>query len=184
MRTMIPAILTCMLCLLVSACGPALHNPAGAMPPSTTVGIDTREIEILLREHNRVRADVGVGPLSWSADLGRFAQDWADHLATTQCDLKHRPGSGKWQQRHGENLFMGTAGAYGVRDAVLAWEAEKKDYRYGDFTGTSPRPIGHYTQVIWNNSKHVGCGKALCKDLVIIACNYDPPGNFIGERPY
>ncbi|MCR5220304.1 MAG: hypothetical protein K6E31_04830 [bacterium] len=29
-----------------------------------------------------------------------------------------------------ENLFMGTAGAYGPVDAVRAWTEEKRDYDY------------------------------------------------------
>jgi len=147
-------------------------------------GIGKKDIEVLLREHNRVRADVGVGKLTWSKELNRYAQAWADHLAATTCQMKHRPHEGTWKQRYGENLFIGTAGYYSVREAVLAWESEKSDYRYGVFSGKSRKPIGHYTQVIWKGSTKVGCGQALCNGNLIVACNYDPPGNYIGEKPY
>ncbi len=147
-------------------------------------GINKNDIKVLLREHNRVRADVGVGKLAWSDKLGRYAQAWANHLAATTCRMKHRPNKGKWQQHYGENLFIGTAGFYSVREAVLAWESEKADYHYGTFTGNSRKPIGHYTQVVWKDSSKVGCGQALCKGNLIVACNYDPPGNYIGEKPY
>lgn len=147
-------------------------------------GINRKDIKVLLREHNRVRADVGLGKLTWSKELNRYAQAWANHLAATTCQMQHRPREGKWKQRYGENLFIGTAGYYSVREAVLAWESEKADYRYGVFTGKYRRPVGHYTQMIWKNSTKVGCGQALCNGNLIVACNYDPPGNYIGEKPY
>jgi pathogenesis-related protein 1 len=147
-------------------------------------GIDKKDIEVAVREHNRVREDVGVGKLTWSDDIGRYAQAWADHLAATTCQMKHRPREGKWKQRYGENLFIGTAGFYSIREAVQSWESEKADYSYGTFTGKSRKPIGHYTQIIWKNSTKLGCGQALCNGNLIVACNYDPPGNYIGQKPY
>jgi pathogenesis-related protein 1 len=98
--------------------------------------------------------------------------------------MKHRPGKGKWKQRYGENLFIGTAGFYSIREAVQSWESEKSDYSYGTFTGKSPKPVGHYTQIVWKNTTRFGCGQALCGGNLIVACNYDPPGNFIGQKPY
>ncbi len=147
-------------------------------------GIYIKDIEIVVREHNRVRADVGVGKLMWSDEIGRYAQAWADHLAATTCQMKHRPREGKWKQRYGENLFIGTAGFYSFREAVQSWESEKADYNHGTFTGKSRKPIGHYTQIIWKNSTKLGCGQALCNGNILMVCNYDPPGNYIGQKPY
>merc|ERR1711970_1279230 len=46
--------------------------------------------------------------------------------------------------------------------------------------------IGHYTAIVWAGTTHVGCGKARCPGDGgdIITCNYFPPGNYEGERPY
>jgi hypothetical protein len=41
---------------------------------------------------------------------------------------------------------------------------------------------GHFTQVVWRATTHVGCGTASCTGLVLWVCNYDPPGNV--ERGY
>lgn len=46
--------------------------------------------------------------------------------------------------------------------------------------------MGHFTQVIWTGSTKVGCGQAASlgkKGGVYTVCNYDPPGNYIGQFP-
>ena len=65
--------------------------------------IDKADIKVALEEHNRIRADVGVGKLTWSDEISNYAQSWADHLAATTCRMKHRPREGKWEQKYGEN---------------------------------------------------------------------------------
>ena len=41
--------------------------------------------------------------------------------------------------------------------------------------------VGHYTQVVWENTTHVGCGRKKCPDMIIIFCNYWPAGNRLQE---
>ena len=46
---------------------------------------------------------------------------------------------------------------------------------------------GHYTQVMWNNTQSVGCGlRTTCTGTyaTMISCNYYPPGNYVGQRPF
>ena len=43
---------------------------------------------------------------------------------------------------------------------------------------------GHFTQVVSTYSTHVGCGRARCKTAEVWVCNYAPPGNYKGVRPY
>jgi hypothetical protein len=43
---------------------------------------------------------------------------------------------------------------------------------------------GHYTQIVWRNTKSVGCAVARGKGVEVWVCNYDPPGNYAGQRPY
>jgi uncharacterized protein YkwD len=142
------------------------------------------EARQLLTVHNGVRAEVGVGPLVWSEKLAMYAQEWADRLASTSCRIEHRPHSGKWKQEHGENLFMGTARFYGVADAVAAWAKEKSAYHGETIDMSNLYAYGHYTQLVWRNTKSIGCAKVECDGNVIIVCNYDPPGNFLGQTPY
>jgi len=146
--------------------------------------LTAEEIRILINLHNKARSNVGVGPLVWSKSLAGYAQSWADHLASTSCRLEHRPHSGKWKQEYGENLFMGTTGYYGAADAVRAWESEKSLYHGESLSPSNWYPSGHYTQLVWKNTSQIGCAKAECRGNVIVVCNYDPPGNVMGQKPY
>jgi hypothetical protein len=98
--------------------------------------------------------------------------------------MEHRPYSGRWKQEHGENLFMGTAGHYGVNDAVAMWEGEKSFYDGGTLNESNAHACGHYTQLVWRTTKRFGCAKVECAGNVIVVCNYDPPGNVLGRTPY
>jgi len=142
------------------------------------------EVGQLLASHNRARAEVGIAPLQWSDVLAAYAQEWADHLASTSRRMEHRPHSGRWKQEHGENLFMGTDGYYDVADAVITWEREKLAYDGRAIDQSNVHACGHYTQLIWRNTKRIGCAKVRCAGNVIVVCNYDPPGNVIGQTPF
>ncbi|MDD3814945.1 MAG: CAP domain-containing protein [Desulfocapsaceae bacterium] len=146
--------------------------------------VSLTDAEKVVALHNKIRAEVGVGPLRWSEELAAYAQRWADHLAISGCGIEHRPRSGKWRQEYGENLFIGTASHYGTADAVMAWAKEKSNYR-GDAIRASRFPkVGHYTQIVWRDTKQIGCGTGLCRGNLIVVCNYNPPGNFLGQKPY
>jgi len=146
--------------------------------------LSLQEVQELLRLHNKVRADVGVRPVTWSKKLAIYAQEWANHVASTNCKLTHRPTSGKWKQEYGENLVMRTGGSYGVADAVKEWQSEKQYYRGQTLNPSNWYDSGHYTQMVWKNSEEMGCAKVECNGNIIVVCNYDPPGNILGQKPY
>lgn len=132
--------------------------------------------------HNKVRARLDIAPLEWSPELARFAQAWADKLARKGCRLQHRPPNGADKQRYGENIFS-MSGDTPSPDAVVdEWAAEVKDYN--PKTNRCKGVCGHYTQVVWRKSLRLGCGMATCGDTEVWVCNYDPAGNWDGERPY
>ncbi|XP_010530682.1 PREDICTED: pathogenesis-related protein 1-like [Tarenaya hassleriana] len=127
--------------------------------------------------HNTARATVGVGPVSWDDDLEAYAQSYARRQARG-CELEHSNGP------YGENLAMSTGDLTGI-EAIGLWVNEKVDYDYDSNTCRVGKVCGHYTQVVWRNSTRIGCAKMECDNGgTFITCNYDPPGNYIGERPY
>jgi pathogenesis-related protein 1 len=141
--------------------------------------MSVQDIGAISAWHNKVRKEVGVGPLKWSPKLATYAQQWSNHLAKTACQMQHRT-----EHKYGENLFQGTAGHYRAVDAAKAWESEKSLYPGGPLTESSWHPAGHYTQMVWRGTKRFGCGESYCRKTLIVACNYDPPGNVLGRSPY
>lgn len=137
--------------------------------------------------HNAVRAEVSQGgalpPLEWSCEVAAVAQAYADELARDGCPLVHSGTA------YGENLYW-SSNASTVDDVVGAWAEERACYSYGQFPDQcTPMPgqcedCGHYTQIVWRDTRRLGCGVARCGEAEVWVCNYDPPGNYLGEYPY
>jgi Cysteine-rich secretory protein family len=137
--------------------------------------------EILLA-HNQCRARVGVAPLQWSTQVATYAQDWADTLSKTG-QFNHRVGGGSG---FGENLAGGT-GDMSPTDMVNMWCDEQSKYnpQTGSCRGSDPMSCYHFTQVVWSRTTELGCGLAPHPQWgKVLVCNYNPPGNYKGERPY
>ena len=120
----------------------------------------------MLAAHNAARDRVKVRGLVWSDRLAAYAQQWANGLLASG-ELKHRRNS-----RYGENLYQVSGRRSTPREVVEAWRSE------------SLRGYNHHTQVVWKGTKEVGCAVARNTRHEIYVCNYDPPGNIVGERPY
>ncbi len=161
---------------------------------------ETGRLVGITRAHNAVRARAdnpkpspALSPLAWSDALAQIAQEYAETLADDGCRLDHsgRPG-------YGENLayFGGIPGS--AVQAVEGWAAEVQCYEFGEFMtqdACDSRCIaemystgcGHYTQIVWRDTREVGCGVASCpggQSEEIWVCNYQGPGNYLGEEPY
>ncbi|KAJ4716073.1 Pathogenesis-related protein 1 [Melia azedarach] len=131
-----------------------------------------------LNAHNAARHQVGVGPVTWDERLAAYARNYANqHIG--DCDLIHSPNC-----PYGENLAWSSGDLSGT-NAVNGWVDEMADYNYNFNTCSPGKACGHYTQVVWRNSVRVGCAKVRCKTGgTFIGCNYDPPGNYNGQKPY
>ncbi|XP_058006664.1 basic form of pathogenesis-related protein 1-like [Hevea brasiliensis] len=126
--------------------------------------------------HNAVRAEVGVGPVSWNKTVAAYAQKYANSRIEN-CELEHSYGP------YGENIAEGYGNLNGV-DAVTMWASEKPNYDYKSNSCVGDECL-HYTQIVWRNSVHLGCGRAKCKNgWWFVTCNYDPVGNIEGQYPY
>ncbi len=130
----------------------------------------------MLAAHNSVRAKLNLPPLEWSSRLAEWAADWAQTLAL-QHAFFHRP-----RNPYGENLYAVEGGLATPAKVVAAWASEASAYDYQE--NACLAPCGHYTQIVWRKTRQVGCGVARSTDRQIWVCNYAPPGNVIGQRPY
>ena len=144
----------------------------------TVLAASPHERAAFLRVHNEARAAVGVAPLQWSDKLANHAQQWANHLAQAG-KFEHRPNN-----PYGENLAAFTA-AESPEYAARLWLDEKKDYHGEKIDSRNFHKFGHYTQIVWHSTTHVGYGVARMRNgTTVVVANYEPPGNVVGEHPY
>ncbi|CAL5377555.1 unnamed protein product [Camellia sinensis] len=131
-----------------------------------------------LNAHNAARAQVGVGPMTWDNNLATYAQNYANSRMG-DCNLIHSGGP------YGENLAEGS-GSFTGTDGVNLWVGEKPYYDYNSNSCVGGQQCLHYTQVVWRNSVRLGCARVQCTNngWWFVICSYDPPGNYIGQRPY
>ena len=167
-------------CFLVE---PEESEPEPQFPPS---GQETGDMAGTTEAHNAARqnvqppADPAIPPLGWSDDLAAVARGHAE-----KCTFEHSGGP------FGENLFAAVGVVPTPQDVVNSWVSEVADYDYA--SNSCSGVCGHYTQVVWRDSVSVGCAAMSCTQnspfggsdpWINWVCNYDPPGNFVGERPY
>ena len=123
--------------------------------------------------------------MTWDDQVAAYAQNYANQRIG-DCDLAHSGG------QYGENIYA-TSGSSKPSDVVGSWVSEVKSYDYATNTCSDGQVCGHYTQVVWRKSERLGCGVTTCTanspfggsdPWQFWVCNYDPPGNFNGEKPY
>lgn len=145
--------------------------------------LSTDETEAL-QFHNEARNAVGTADLVWSNELSLYAQQWADQLAKNGCQFKHRGSGDTNGKSYGENIAY-SSGSYSLLNASKAWYSEIEKFQNVALSGTNWYDTGHYTQMVWRTTKEVGMGIAKCSNgATIVVANYDPPGNYMGEKAY
>lgn len=134
---------------------------------SAWAGATADEIRQWLEIHNQFRALHQVAPVVWSDAVAASAQAFVN-----TCPTNHS-NSG-----YGENLAWGYPSIAAV---VTAWYEEEALYDYAN-PGFS-YDTGHFTQVVWKGTTEIGCAfKTGCSGWPITwVCQYNPPGNYLGQ---
>ncbi|CAH8607791.1 unnamed protein product [Schistosoma guineensis] len=150
------------------------------------------QLQKLLQYHNDLRRNLteckfeGQPPAKYLPDL-----KWDDELASkakdlaNECYFHHNDVNlpHKWEYV-GQNI----AGYQTIEQAFDAWKDEYKQYSY--YSMSCYGVCGHYTQLVWQNTTHVGCGITNCTGNygfpygLSVVCNYGPGGNYEGRYPY
>ena len=149
--------------------------------------VTEKDASLILNHHNKVRALLGIPPLTWNPEISAYAQEWAEYLVKNNNNgLSHRSWLGKDTKEYGENLFWGLPyDYYSVLSASESWYNEKVKYIYQPLSEEDFHGTGHYSQMIWNTTKEIGVGVAKGTDgSIIVVANYYPAGNIIGLKPY
>lgn len=139
----------------------------------------------LLARHNAERAILGIPPLAWDPALAGSARGWADQLAATG-GFRHAPENPLSPE--GENLWAGTPGRFSPEAMVGAWARERRFFKPGRFPDNSTTgrvaDVGHYTQLMWRDTRAVGCALAQGAREDVLVCRYSQAGNYEGEVPF
>lgn len=173
--------------LLSASCSspvPAERNPVilpatAVLPLQDNSNLPAR----LLTAHNLERAAVGVPPLTWDPALAAAAAAYGPVLAASG-QLGHAPAEMRAGQ--GENLWMGTRGAFSLESMIGDWAREKWAFTPGIFPNVSRTgnwgEVGHYTQMIWRDTTRLGCALHQSGRSDYLICRYSPAGNVIGRQ--
>lgn len=155
-------------------------KPAPPVPPPT---VAAPVADDLLLAHNYWRKQIKAPPLVWSEALAKLSREWALTLLRKGV-LEHRPNS-----TYGENIAWFAGERLKPVDVVDNWGNEIEFYDHGKNICTEDSDCEHYTQIVWKNSREVGCGSAWGEHpkygiQEYWVCNYSPAGNTKGQRPY
>ncbi len=142
-------------------------------------GIKTKQINHnkIVDRHNYYRDMLGVPHLKYSKKCSDFAQNWAEHLAKENDGLSHSNDN-----EYGENCYW-YSGSADENRVVDRWASEKEFFNHKKRTYS--HKSGHYSQMIWRDTKLVGTGMAIASDgSEYWVCTYYPAGNYVGEKAY
>ena len=145
---------------------------------AATLDLDATREKILQR-HNYYRAKHQANDLVRESEIEAIAQSYTNIIIQSGGQLIHSQNEYK-NQHLGENLYT----AYNVKDigtaCVELWYSEEANYNYkkpGFASNT-----GHFTQLVWKNSKKLGCGIGCDnKSICYVTCNYFPAGNVMNQ---
>ena len=141
--------------------------------------------------HNNYRMNVfpparNMPAIFRSQSLAQSSNNWA-----SRCIWGHSGTPGVGENIYAISIRSPNTSAFNVDIPVQAWGSEKPYYFYNTNTCATGQVCGHYTQMIWANTRFVGCAIQDCPIITnlgyggtYVVCQYSPPGNFGGQRPY
>ena len=142
---------------------------------SSATGKDQFDKE-LLRAHNVYRARHSSPALKWSPEAAKAARQWAQHLSSASR-LEHSR-----RKDMGENLAYKFGAELTGQETADMWYNEVRNYNFrnpGNSAGT-----GHFTQMVWAGTTHMGCGRVEKNGTTYVVANYTPPGNVLGRERF
>ena len=169
-----------------------------SVEPSATQPQDTSYFKLdsfdqtMLEMHNSFRQSHQCQALNWSNECAVSALTLAEHMAINNT-LKTYP-----TKNYGQNIAFfasinfGTSDVYCVYNSLSEkgvaqyicnlWYNESSHYDYTDtLENNDMNPVGHFTQMIWKDSKELGTARITRDNRTFIVAIYKPPGNIPGQ---
>ena len=82
----------------------------------------------------------------------------------------------------GQNLSYKTGAELTPQNVADMWYGEIKKYDFSN-PGFSSN-TGHFTQMVWAETTHIGVGRVVRGNTTYVVANYTPPGNVQGRENY
>ncbi|KAK7213849.1 hypothetical protein V2G26_021027 [Clonostachys chloroleuca] len=137
----------------------------------------TNDQQKALSLHNKFRAEKSIPALKWDAGLHASALKYAKKLAAKNGGLEH--------SQSGENLSKAPKSNTPLATGTSYWTNEKKNYHGEKIPQGNFASYGHYTQVMWKNTKKVGIASPRgANGYDYIVAHYSPAGNVVGQKPW
>ncbi|OAL73435.1 hypothetical protein A7D00_1461 [Trichophyton violaceum] len=163
---------------------PPSQPSQGPAPPPPPPGNDYKGLAC--HHHNIHRSNHSAPALTWSSALESSARKLAE-----SCRYGHDTsidGGG-----YGQNI--GYQSGYNSVASLLTQQMYNEEVvlfegNYGNNNPSNFHAWGHFTQMVWVGTTHVGCFTAHCSNLggqgsggdaYYTVCNYSPPGNVLGQ---
>lgn len=176
-------------------------RPNRPSPPSKpSPNTPRKPIPNVLYVHNAYRKHHMVNPVSWDSNIAATAR-----FVASQCVFRHG-----LQKSYGENLFAlskalqcriryDRLALYNERNgtnnialplplledrdlASLAAKLWYDEVKYYDWSAPGfSQTTGHFTQLVWADTKYIGCATNVCESMNLVVCLYWPPGNVLGK---
>ena len=128
-----------------------------------------------IKRHNFLRACHNAQPLMFNCDIMKISQAYAESKPEGHSGTKF---NGQWM---GENLFWSSGMDLTGEIPVDDWYSEIKNYNFE--TGASMGGvIGHFTQLVWKDSKELGIGYYCENKACTVVGNYFPGGNYENQN--
>ena len=128
-----------------------------------------------IKKHNIYRACHNAQPLLPNCEIMEISQKYAETMPSSHSGAEFH---GDWM---GENLYWITGKKPNGEDAVDAWYNEIVDYDFNSHTSKGGK-VGHFTQLIWKNSKEIGVGYYCNNEKCCVSANYFPGGNYNNDN--
>ncbi|CAI4229381.1 unnamed protein product [Auanema sp. JU1783] len=119
--------------------------------------------------------------MEYNCELERYAQKHAE-----KCVFAH---SNSWERpNQGQNLYMTSTIHFDprilLRTGIEKWWQELEQFGVpednllsSDMWRNKGKLVGHWTQMAWDRSYHLGCAVVQCPLMGYVVCHYGPAGN-------
>ncbi|XP_030767322.1 CRISP/Allergen/PR-1-like, partial [Sitophilus oryzae] len=159
-------------------------------------GVSQSEQNAIVNIHNNFRQQIASGSVPGQPkgiNLRRFSYDskLAEEAQKISNTMVFQHVAVKDSRFYvGQNLYLTSSTAAGGPSdwnaAITGWFSEYKSYKY-DKCCAGFEKTGHYTQVVWADTRYVGCGYTYYYEAgtqypykKFYTCNYGPGGNIAG----